>query len=52
MIEALRAQLTSLRIAHTDAVLEGKTTQAAHLLKAIHKTYERLADLTYIAHHD
>ena len=47
MIEALQDQLAVLRAAYADALIEGKVTQAEHLLKAVHNCYDRLADLSY-----
>lgn len=45
MVEALQDHLETLREAYVDALQEGKTTQAGHLLKAIHRNYEKLVDL-------
>ncbi len=47
MIEALQDQLSMLRSAYADALIEGKVKQAEHLLKAVHSCYDRLADLSF-----
>ena len=52
MIDELQDHLDVLRVAYADAVIEGKTTQAGYLQSAIHKTYDLLADLTYLKNED
>ena len=46
--EAVLEQIQSLRAHREDALLEGKTTQASHLQKAIVKLHDRYLALTDI----